>query len=270
MGVVCFFVLNKQKMKENWQETLSVTKNPQEEQELKNFDTLRNFAGKIDDCQNFGKQALQLNFKTVDINETYENFGIGTWIGNGFAPSVEGMVAVFQDDDVWARKINEYKVNLKTNEVVSMSQIDDPNRTPVNQMTADDAKTVNSQQKALYTFLEFSSDPKTIQETINKGIETRVRYCLSEILGAETFNKIDKSSTSPYKFTHIVGKENIKNADNDPRYTGQNHVLHWENESYRPQKGLSSLMFPFIQVVITNSGHILSYESNLSFFENVQ
>jgi hypothetical protein len=115
-----------------------------------------------------------------------------------------------------------------------------------------------------------SWDRLKIQETINIGVETRVRYCLSEILGAETFNKIDKSNTSPYKFTHIIGKENIENADNDTRYVGQNHVLRWENESYHPSKGLSSLMFPFVQVVITNSGHILSYESNLSFFEDIQ
>lgn len=269
-GAVCFFIFNKQKIKENWQETLSVTKSPQEEQELKNFDTLRSFAEKIDDCQNFGKQALQLNFKTTDINATYENFGIGTWVGNGFVSSVEGRVGVFQDDDVWTRQINEYKVNLKTNDVVSMRQIDDPKRTPVDEMTSKEVTETNGQQKALYTFLEFSSDPKTIQETINKGVETRVRYCLSEILGVETFNKIDKSSTSLYKFTHLIGKENIQNVDNDPRYVGQNHVLRWENESYRQSKGLSSLMFPFIQVVITNSGHILSYESNLGFFEDIQ
>ncbi|MDO8604271.1 MAG: hypothetical protein Q7K40_02630 [bacterium] len=270
VGAVCFFVFNKQKIKENWQETLSLTKSPQEEQELKNFNTLRSFAEKIDDCQNFGKQALLLNFKTINLNTTYENFGIGTWVGNGFVSTVEGEVGMFQDDDVLARKINEYEINFKTNDVVSMRQIDDPNRIPVDQMTADDAKVVNGQQRALYTFLEFSSDPKIIQETINKGVETRVRYCLSEILGVETFNKIDKSSDSLYKFTHLIGKENIENADNDLRYVGQNHVLRWENERYRPSKGLSSLMFPFIQVVITNSGHILSYESNLSFFENIQ
>lgn len=226
---------------------------------------LRDFAKKIDGCQNFGKQSDFLNFTKVGMDATYDNFGVGTPIENGYIPTIEEKVGIFQDNDVWAGNINEYKVDLKTNTVVSMRSIVDPNGTPSYAMTAEEAKRLSGERKALYTFNELPPEPDMIT-VIRGATEEGARRCLKNILGEETFGKI---STSEYKFTQSVGKEVIGNSDNDSRYAGQNHVLRWENKNYVPPKGLISETFPFVQIVITNSGHVLNYESNLSFFESM-
>lgn len=237
----------------------------QEEQALK---ALKEFAGKIDQCQNFGKQALMLDFEVVDMSTTYGNFGMGTPIENlnegmyGYTPTVEEKVAIFRDNDLWAGKINEYQVNLKADEVISMHPIDDPNAAPYYEITPDEAEKISGQEKSLYTFLVLPADPD-ISEIVREATEVNARRCLGTII--LDFEEIDAT----YTFTHIVEEIGVGNSDNDVRYTSQNHILRWQNDDYTPPQGLVSEMPPFVQVFITNSGHILNYENNLSFFEDL-
>ncbi|AKM78499.1 MAG: hypothetical protein UX58_C0002G0003 [Candidatus Wolfebacteria bacterium GW2011_GWB2_46_69] len=225
-------------------------------------DALRDFAEKIDKCQSFGSQATLLNFTAVDMDAQYDNFGIGTSTENGHIPTVEEKVGIFRDNDIWAGKINEYMVDFKTNRVVSMRSIADPNGTPSYAMTADEANRIGGEKRALYTFSELPQNPD-MAEVIREATEESAKRCLRDILGVELFGKI---SAVEYEFTHSVGKEVSGNSDNDARYAGKDHVLRWENRRYVPPAGLVSEMFPFVQVVVTNTGNVLSYESNLSFF----
>lgn len=241
---------------ENWREELNfILKNNKDQKDKKIIATLRNFADKIDQCQNFGEQAMMLDFEFVDMNVEYKWFDRGHKIDGVYYPSeMKSEVAVFRDNDAWAGKINEYEIDLKkysiggTYEVASMRQIDDPS------MNYDESR-INGEKKALYKILHWSNNYS--KENIRKNVESVVKRCMSELI--ENFDTIENS----YEFSHTTEDVDI---DNNLEYESQNHILRWQKDDYIYPEGSSPITSPFLEVVTTNAGHILSYESNLSFF----
>jgi len=228
--------------------------------------TLRNFADKINQCQNFGKQAALLDFELIDKSIPYESFDDGYIKDEIKYPSeIKSEVAVFRDNDEWAGKINEYEVDLKKYsigedyEVVSMYPADNP-KTNYDSLSADELSGIRGEEKALYTINLIHSSYKFSDEAIRKDVESSIRRCLADLI--KYFDKIDTS----YTFTHTIEVDEVGNADNDSRYKSQKHTLIWDGDDYTDRAGFVPITPPFLKIVATNSGHIISYESNLSFF----
>ncbi len=251
----------------DWRTELSsVLEKTNKQEDKKITETLWNFADKIDQCQNFGKQAVLLDFKLVDMSVEYKGFDAG-YIKDGVYHSsdIKSEVAVYRDNDVWAGKINEYEVDLKgyaigeNYEVVSMRRIDDAN-IDHNTLSPEEAARIRNEEKAFYTINIVHPGEDLSEDIVRERVEYSVRRCLSGLI--KDFDRIDNS----YTFTHAVEDVSVGNADNNPMYASQNHRLRWQGDNYTDRAGFTPATLPFLEVVVTNAGHLLSYESNLSFF----
>lgn len=219
------------------------------------IEAIKEFRTILDAYRKLGRKRPDTRFELVDNQTLPTSFNF--YQEATAEPVVRKYVSVFSDDVCFDWKTNEYEVNIETNKVVSMRPVKQ-NVCWFPSLERELYREITDEQgNSTATMVEWQYDTLAKPPLSDEELKQTAIDFLTELLGEAELKEVESS----FDFSYDSNYDQVN-------YWG-NYFFRWQNNNYTPPKGCAILMPPFIQVGITKSGHIFSYENTASFFEDL-